>query len=670
MFKLSVIEKGFLCICICLFASVHSYGQKADTTLQRRLPEVEVTEKVRPSVTRESAPLQVIDKGGFERLGLQELSEAVRRFSGVTVKDYGGIGGLKTVSVRSLGSQHTAVSYDGLSITDAHGGQVDISRFSLDNVEAVSLSIGQTDDIFQAARMYASSGVLRISTRTPRFDTKNSHVEGRVAAGRFGMFNPSLRYDRKLSRQYALSLHADWLRADGRYPYTFTNGNTVTEEKRNNSDISSLRTELNLFADWEKGGTLRLKGYWFDSGRGLPGSVILYNDYHKERLRNRNGFVQSTYARPFNDRFSFKAQGKFDYAHILYRDFHSKYIDGIQKDTYTQREYYLSAALLYAPARTLSFSFAEDLFINTLDANTPACVFPERLTSLSALAAQYKDSRLTATAVLTGTFTAERVEKGEAAPGRRRLSPAVSLSYRILNGQNLRVRLSYKDAFRLPTFNDLYYDRLGNRRLNPERASQYNAGLTWSGDLPYLGIDYISLTADAYYNKIYDKIVAIPTMFIWKMMNMGEVDIKGVDVNLSARFRLPASVRLQVDGAYTRQEAVDVTDREAKTYKHQLPYTPLHSGSASLAVEHPWLNAGWLLTAVGDRYSLPQNMEANRMKGYVEQQLTFSRTFALRRASSLRLQAEIVNVGNVTYDVIRYYPMPGRSYRGSIRYVF
>ena len=50
--------------------------------------------KVRPAVTRESTPLQVLGKTEIDRLGLQDLSEAVKRFSGVTVQDYGGIGGL------------------------------------------------------------------------------------------------------------------------------------------------------------------------------------------------------------------------------------------------------------------------------------------------------------------------------------------------------------------------------------------------------------------------------------------------------------------------------------------------------------------------------------------------------------------------------------------------
>ena len=140
----------YLIRCLCVFSAWLfslgvAYGQQIDTMAYHELSGVEVVEKVRPSVTREGTPLQIMDRAGIDRLGVQDLSEAVKRFSGVTVQDYGGIGGLKTVSVRSLGAKHTAVSYDGVTITDAQSGQVDISRFSLDNVEMVSLSIGQSD---------------------------------------------------------------------------------------------------------------------------------------------------------------------------------------------------------------------------------------------------------------------------------------------------------------------------------------------------------------------------------------------------------------------------------------------------------------------------------------------------------------------------------------------
>ena len=150
----------------CLFCS-SLFGQVIDTTSYHKLSDVEVIGHRKPSVLKSSAPIQILNNRSFEQLGLQDLSDAVKRFSGVSVQDYGGIGGLKTVSVRSLGAKHTAVSYDGVTITDMQSGQVDISRFSLDDVEMVSLSIGQADDIFQSARVLASAGTLSIQTRSP-----------------------------------------------------------------------------------------------------------------------------------------------------------------------------------------------------------------------------------------------------------------------------------------------------------------------------------------------------------------------------------------------------------------------------------------------------------------------------------------------------------------------
>ncbi|MGM9758751.1 MAG: TonB-dependent receptor, partial [Parabacteroides sp.] len=237
-----------------LFTTTDLYAQ-VDTTSYHSLSGVEVVGKQRPVVTREAAPLQILDRGGLERLGVQDLSEAVKRFSGVTVQDYGGIGGLKTVSIRSLGAKHTAVSYDGVTLTDASSGQVDISHYTLDNVESVSLSIGQGDDIFQTARMFASAGALSIRTVRPQFEEGHAfRGYAKLKGGSFGLVNPVLHWEQKLASNWCATLHGDYMRADGRYPYTLVNGDLVTKHKRTNSDTKSYHVEGNLFGHWKNGG--------------------------------------------------------------------------------------------------------------------------------------------------------------------------------------------------------------------------------------------------------------------------------------------------------------------------------------------------------------------------------------------------------------------------------
>lgn len=644
-----------------LFSFITLYAQVVDTTKVHQLSGVEVVKKIRPSVSRESTPLQIMDKTGIERLGLQDLSEVVKRFSGVTVQDYGGIGGLKTVSVRSLGSKHTAVNYDGVTVTDAQNGQVDISRFSLDNVDMVSLSIGQSDDIFQTARVFASAGVLNIKSIRPVFSSRPFRIKAQVKTGSFGFVNPYLRYEQQLGKRWALNGQLDWQRADGCYSYSLKNEQTEETGKRKNSDIQSLRTELNLFGDLGKGGELSLKGYYYDSERGLPGSVILYNDYRKERLWDKNYFFQGYYKKQLSSRFSLQTQAKYNYAWNRYVDFNNSYASGEQEDLHTQREYYLSVGGLYTPIQNLSFSLNTDFFVNTLKNNLPNCPFPTRYSSLSVVAAQYKNSRITATASLLNTFITENVKEGNRPADRKRLSPGVSLSWRILEEQNLRVRASYKDIFRVPTFNDMYYLRIGNTNLKPEKTTQYNLGVTWSGEVSPL-FSYLNVTVDGYYNRVKDKIIALPTLYVWKMMNFGEVSIGGIDANVSAEIFCNSSLSVLLQGNYTWQHAIDITDASAKNYKDQIPYTPRHAGSASVSLLNKWVNVSYLLTCAGDRYALPQNIEDNRIDAYVEQTISVNREFQLGDCR-LRLQGEVLNIGNINYEIIKYYPMPGCSFR-------
>jgi outer membrane receptor protein involved in Fe transport len=380
-------------------------------------------------------------------------------------------------------------------------------------------------------------------------------------------------------------------------------------------------------------------------------------------------FAQAKYHNRFNEKFSLQAIGKFDYSWSKYQDFHSRHENGVQTDVYTQREYYISTVGLYKPMDYLSFSLAEDFFVNTLDATIPKCPFPERYTTLTNLSAQYSDPRLTLTASLLSTYAKEKVEMGESADDKKRLSPAASVSYRLLDDNTLRIRASYKDGFRLPTFNDLYYDRFGDKNLKPEKASQYNLGLTWSGASDKLSLEYASITADGYFNRVKDKIVAIPTMFIWKMMNMGTVNIGGVDLSISSRFRITQVINMGVDGNYSYQHAVDKSDRSSKSFNNQIPYTPRHTGNVSLSIENPWVNLSWTINMVGERYSLAENIKSNMIERYAEQQISANRSFSVGKVL-MRLQAEVLNLTNKQYEVIKYYPMPGRSFRASVRMTY
>ncbi|MDL2283127.1 TonB-dependent receptor [Odoribacter sp. OttesenSCG-928-G04] len=633
-----------------------------DTVQKKELEEVTVTGKNRPSALQSSAPLQMMTKEELRRLGYQNLADAVRRFAGVSVKDYGGIGGLKTVSIRNLGANHTAVSYDGVVVSNCQAGQIDIGRFSLDNVETLSLAVGQENNIFQPARMQASAGVLSIKTVNPTFrQDRNYGLQAKVKAGSFGMINPSLRYIQKLTDKIRISLDGNYLRADGTYPFTLTNGSLVTKEKRYNSDIETWHAEANLYCRLNDSSSLNVKAYYFTSERGLPGSITLYNPEQKERLWDQNLFTQVHYDNYFSARWALKAQLKYNYSWNKYEDHNLKYIGGVQTDRHEQQEYYATLTGLFQPLSGLSLSLATDVAYNTLKSNVMEKESPVRYTSQSAFSLLYNTSLFTVQGALLGTYVRDELDVEEGTKNRHRLTPVLSMTIRPWKNESLHFRILYKNTFRVPTFNDLYYLRMGNRDLKPELAREYNVGITWGGQI-HSFIDYLNMTLDGYLNEVEDKIVAVPTTYIWKMKNLGKVRISGLDATMATGIPLTKDIYLRLTGAYTYQKAIDITDPNAKTYKKQIQYAPVHSGNGAINIEMPWINISYTVLGVGKRYFLPQNIKANEIDGYVEHTAAVYRTFTLKPCE-VRLQAELVNFTNEQYDIIKYYPMAGRSFR-------
>ncbi len=637
-----------------------------DTVVVRQLQESRVTAISKPSPTLQSAPVQVIDREAIERLGAQELHEAVKNLAGVNIRDYGGIGGLKTVSIRSLGAEHTAVSYDGIAVSDIQSGQIDIGRFSLDNVEMIALSIGQSDEIFMPAKLFASAGTLNITSSKPVFEECGTNITARMKMGSFGTYNPSILLEQRIGKRWSLGVNADWLTSKGDYPFTFDNGRDIEHLVRKNSDVNTLKGEINLWGELGTSGKFSLKASGLSGERGLPGSVILHNQDAFERLWDKNGFVQAAYNTALGKKWDLKSILKYNYAWSKYYDKSDKYHQGFIEDLYTQQEYYGSIATRFKPIERVELTFAQDLAFNILDSSIPECPFPERITSISTLAGKYKGASLTIVTSLTNTYITETVQKGSPAPNRNNLSPALSLSWRPSKATNLRIRASYKKGYRAPTFNDLYYLRIGNTQLRPERADQYNLGLTWSGSFGKEDFGWLSATLDGYYNSVVDKIVALPTLFVWKMMNIGKVQIAGADLSITSRVRLGNSHSLTLSTNASYQYAVDISEPDSKTWRHQIPYTPRISGAANLAWSNPWVNLSYIVSLVGHRYSMPSNVRYNLIKGYIEHSISAHRDFYVRGVS-LRLQGEIINFTDTMYDVIQYYPMPGRNFRLTLK---
>ena len=657
------------------------------------LPEVSVIElNSRPDDKFVQTPTQVVSMREMEQLGGTRLDDAVRQMSGVSLKDYGGVGGIKTVSVRGLGSQFSTLTIDGVAVSDCQNGQIDLGRYLLGNSSYVTLANGQGDHSLQSARALAAGSVVNMETREPEFGTRPFRLAAGAETGSFGFLSPTLSYEQRIGRKMSLSLWGNYARSDGDYPFTIhyartgSDSDSTSRETRTNSQVRTGTADANLFYRFDSHNRLHLKAHYMQGYHALPGPVIWYrvkesHEHSEERL----AFTQARY-RHTGHHFDLQILAKHQYSNDIYEDSASR--QGLLHNDYTQRETYLSQTLRYHLDDDLhheyfSLSMAADEALSRLVSNLTRHADVQRVTALTALTADYTAhlipalNGLKASAHLLGTWVRD-YEPDRCGDPHARISPYAGLSY---TRGDITLRYFFKETFRVPNFNELYYFTT-EHNLRPEKAAQHNLGATYHGASLPVGQALrtrLGATADAYRNQVSDKIIAVPTqnMYLWSMKNLGQVEILGTDLTASASLYPADSTGIhpwQIDLSlgYSWQHAVDRTDSESKSYGHQIPYTPRHSGNVALIVQNPWANLGYTLTLVGERYYLEQNRADSRVEGYADHGLTLSREFPLGRQPAadvpdrrwrLKVKLQALNLLDKQYEVVRSYPMMGRNYR-------
>ena len=648
--------------CLALSAAAAETGYTSPDSIA--LGEVTVVAR---APEKEVIPVQTLSGEELQRLNSNSVADALRYFAGVQMKDYGGVGGIKTVNIRSMGTNHTGVVYDGVALGNAQNGQIDLGQFSLDNMEALSLHNGQKSRILQPASDFGNAGSIYMRTRRPHFaEGESYHARGTLRLGSFDLINPSAVVELRLSSHVNASLSAEWINSSGKYKFRYRRVNPAgevaydTTAVRQNGDINATRLELNLFGSMSRG-DWTFKAYNYNSERGVPGAIVNNVWRRGERIWDTNSFIQAQ-----STLYAWRWTGLLTAKYAFYR---THYVNNDDKQVkvdnlYRQREFYFSSANRLELLRILDIAVAYDFKWNTLNADMYGFAKPSRFTNLISAAADLDLGRVKVQASALGTFVHDNLRGQQAPADKAVFTPAVYASVQPLRIPDFSVRAFYKRSFRMPTFNDLYYADMGNSKLSPERVTQYNVGILYDVARPGHLFTGFRVSADIYYNKVKDKIVAYPKgqQFRWTMLNLGLVDIRGIDISALATVNPVSDLTLTLRGQYTYQRAIDVTNPADNYYRDQIPYIPHHSGSAVVnASWHGWgLNYSWIY--VGARYNQQENIRYNYTQPWYTSDLSLSRDLRFNRVNC-RVLLEVNNLLSQDYDVILNYPMPKRNYK-------
>jgi vitamin B12 transporter len=620
-------------------AADDSSSQQADQT-PTTLPNILVTgdtQHLPQSFDRRYATTQVLTRTDLERLSPIDpsITQALATLPGVTVAQSGGPGTTTSVSIRGSAGNQVAVFIDGIRVGSATTGVAewaDLPTSAFDRVEVIS---GPAAASFGAD---AVGGVVQLFTNHASNQPNQTTIS--TGGGSNKTFDTQIRTSGTISSTgplaalsgltYSLGLH-DYNTAgiDATQPYAYGH-----EDGRNPYHAQNVDARL---------------GYAHDDW-----SLSAFALYHRSDLSYDNAggadrqldhqlttglafHLDITPYTQFDQSVGYSTDRQFIYANNL--AIPTDEIDSTRLSTstsVTHQEHGLTLFNLPLSGETkLAYDFSREQAFLPVDIPTGVPTRNDSAVSMHQ-------------SVTLDAWTLFLAGRHEVIQGQSVNTGNVALSYAITPVYTARV--SYGNAFRLPTFNDLYYPGYSNPNLLPERSNTIEAALDATTSLG-------TFTAAVYDTRVhnlisYDSVTYLP-------VNVGQAHIQGIDLSYKGTIGKSTPVSLAI-GFLNPQ---DVTDQ---TWLNRRPRQ-----TASLSIDHTWdeFNLHALSTGVSVLYGGSTfDDQANTI--YLPSYTTVGLRAAYRVNSHLTLFANLSNIFNRQYFTAYGYNMLGRTAFGKLSYTF
>src|SRR5574344_223392 len=553
--------------------------------------------------------------------GTENVADAIKRVPGLSLSDYGGAAGLKGVSLRGLGTAGTSIYFDGVRVGKVQSGQADLGLLDMENIGSIVVDYAQNS----------------VSFNTPKPDFMHGPFGGRLSfkGGSFGTYMPSGRFDFKATDNVSISASTSVLLTDGNYEY----GSGL---RRTNNDLKQVNAGIDIFGKMEGGGW-HTKMYVNGSRRGAPGSTSWPSE---DRQNDKNAFAQGTLSKKFSDIYTLNVSSKAAYDNLFYKS--------VWGDSeYTQKEYQLNSSHNFRIREWWDLSFAADGRWDELGSTGYRAT---RYGAVSTLTSVFRLDRLKAdiSVEYEGTF-----DKG--ASSHSSLSPAADIRYTLSEG--LEISAFGRRAYRTPTFNELYYPNYGNPDLKPEDAWLTDIGLEWHKKS---GRWQTNAKLDGFYNYLTDKITSAPSAanpYLWLPYNIGTVKAAGIDATAGIAYSSDG-LEVRMSARYSYQSAKDKTPGSA-TYGQQIAYVAGHTAVMTADASYLGYDLGACWNLRSGRYAASGSLPA-----WNTLDISIHKTFTVGHLYEMVLSLTGKNLLDMRYEIVRGYPVPGRSLTGGIEFRF
>lgn len=525
-----------------------------------------------------------------------------------------GLGMVSSPSFRGTTAQQTAVVWNGININSQLNGQTDFNTITTRDFNSIAVRAGGGSSIYGSS---AIGGSIHLNN-TINFEEHFSNTL-RLNYGSFNTYGGNYKIDAsdgKFSVQVSLSRNS----SDNDYDYVDADGKNLNGQYYNTSLNAAIGYKIN------DANFLKLYSQVFEGERHF--SLIFPSEIRTkyQDLNTRNLLEWDSFFGQFVSKVKFAALSE-----------KYKYFGNINSNAYTfgqVRTYIGKYDLAFDAGNAIKLNAVVDFTQNKGEGSD--IKNEQRNIGSASLLFKHK---------LTQKILYELSVRKELTNNYK--SPFLfSLGTKWAASDFYTLKLNGSKNFRVPTFNDLYWQPGGNENLKPESSYQAEIG----NEFRFAGFQ---LTLTGYYIDIKDMLRWIPNGSVWSPQNTDKVRTYGGEALLTWSKNF-GNHHLLFNGTYAYTVSEDMEK------KKQLIYVPYHKATSSLSYSWKKLAVDYQCLYNGEVFTRSDNNSRYNIDAYFVNNASVSYDFGNKNSRIVGFQ--VLNLLNENYASVESRFLPGRNF--------
>jgi iron complex outermembrane receptor protein len=636
-----------------LFLSIFSFCARAqkDTLLRKtfEMPEITV-EGERSKIFSTGQRIQYVDSASLTNRTSYSLAEQLSYGNAIFIKSYGG-NGLATLSLQGSSDVHSAVVWNGFNLQSVMNGSFDLSLFPTFFSDEVGIQSGSASHLWGSGAVGGSV----ILNNKPEFG-KGWKLKSSSELGSFGQFRQQVKLAYGSQKWYA-NVRAYYAEAQNNYP--------VSDPQLNASTLPHASTkQKGILAEnyfkWKNKHQLALRYWWEEANRENPPyewSGALSNNFQRANVE----YHRRMYLNHLTLRTAWLREDIFFAYPLLSQNTRSiadAFIGEADWQFYPSKRHQFDIGInnTYQQASVNVFDYSQAADILGVNQNKYQQSTPTR--NRFSLFGMYRYRSL------NEIFTTQISARQEwVANHTIPLVPAIGMELKPI--QQLLFKVSGSRTYRIPTFNELYWNPGGNPNILPEsgwnmevsaRATQAHKKFSCFYEL-------------AFFNRRIDNWIRwVPNGSVWYAQNVAKVWSRGFENKISVIQEIGKS-KIQAKASWlyvvSTNEASNLVNDASLGL--QLIFTPMYQGNGNLVYTYRGFYFEYNHTYTG--YNYISSDHSTWLAPFQIGNFTVSQTIPTKKLKT-SLILRVNNVWNADYRTIAAYPMPPRNFQLALQFEF